>query len=68
MRANARTILPFSSMDLIKPNVTLLIFDDDDNDCTMYNVMIKNDKYLLKLLAIEVFWGWDDFRITAFPD
>ena len=53
---------------LIKPNVTLMIIDDDDNDCTMYNVMIKNDKYLLKLLAIEVFWGWDDFRITAFPD
>ena len=23
---------------LIKPNVTLMIFDDDDNDCTMYNV------------------------------
>ena len=42
--------------------------DDDDNDCTMYIVMIKNYKYLLKLLAIEVFWGWDDFRITAFPE
>ena len=30
-------------------------------------LMLYENNHLMKLLAVEVFWGWDHLRITAFP-
>ena len=31
-------------------------------------MMVYDNIYLLQLLTIEVFWGWNQLRITAFPE